>query len=337
MADKEQPKMHRLGSSSPELRPLFTKTEAADIRPHNEQTVEDAWDSTAEPDSKEDRRFSMILVGVATVAIIVALIFVATRTSKAPVEPFIPPVATGSASRLFSAEHIELAESALRGFLAAKTDKERLKFVLAPKTLTAQMADYYSRSAAASTELRKIESTKFMEINGHLWCSLQFSDQNFSTHLATLKEAGDAYLLDWESFVAYGEMPWDELCQKRPTAPKQMRVLLAHTPYYNFKYSDPTKYVAFRIESREPSQWLYGYVERESALHRTLLGYAPLGSKRESALPGTILGYVSLVSKQPLNVRLHFEADAGADNLAIIDEVIHTGWATPEILGEAGD
>lgn len=320
MANNEQPKMRRLGSSKPELRPLFSTTRETDERPHNEQKVEESWATEPVQDNREDRLIPMILVGVAAVATVAALIYLATRSSTKPVEPSTKnPVATGSASSLSSAERSELAESTLRNFLAAKTSTERLKFVLASDTLTAQIEEYYNRPATATIELRKIDSTKFVDINGHPWCSLEFSDQDFGAHKVMLKEIDDSYLIDWESFVAYGEMPWDALCQERPAAPKQMRVFLAHTPYYNFKYSDPTKYVAFRIEPQGPSKWLYGYVERESALHRQLLNHVTPGSK------------------QPLNVRLHFEPDAGADNLAIIDELIHTRWATPEILGEAGD
>lgn len=313
MADRQSPKMQRLGSSNPEMKRLSPVSTGDDTRPDSEKQVEASWSESPSQDSDAGRTFSLLWVGLLTCTAIAALIYLATRASS--------PSPDTSAKRptLPAEQRWENAEILLLGFFAADTTAEKLDFVLDPTRVGPFLEEYYGRADAARTELREIRSVQFVDIYEHPWCHVEFSDQNGKLHLADLKETPDGYELDWESLVAYGEMPWDRFRRERPPTSTQMRVYLARTSYYEHKYSDPTQHIVFRIESDDTPEFLYGYAERGSMLHRELHGHVAPGARR------------------PMTLGLRFEPDAGADNLIVIDALINPRWTAQKVPEAAGE
>ncbi len=314
MQDDRQSKMQRLGDVTPELRRFYTVGKNDDVRPLTEQQVEESWSEEAAPETRGDRVWALTWVGVISAVALAAVVYLAvTRSEVAPPqqEPAAPAF-YGSAS-----EREAAAEKTLRDFHSAGSTAARLALILDPERLSGAVAEHYGRAGAERPAVAGIESTRYIVADGHRWCLAVFRDGAGTPRTAALKETPEGYRLDWEGMVAHGEMAWEEFCESRPAAPTQMRVYLAHTPYHNHKYSDPTEYVAFRVGPGGPSGWLYGYAARNSEPHLQLMGFV---------VPGT---------QQRANVRLRFEPDAGADNLVVIDEVIHSGWSPAETAAGA--
>jgi len=305
--------MHRLGRSAPELHRHFPITAGKDSRSDAEKQIEESWADPPNQDSKADRAFSLIWVSLLASAAIAALIYLSVRSSS----PTVNTNAEQALPTLPPAERRENAEALLRGFFATHTIAEKLEFIRDPTRTEPLLEEYYSRENTTSRELREIETIRFVEIQEHPWC--QITDEDNRSHLANLKQTLEGYKLDWESLVAYGEMSWDRFRRERPPTNTQMRVHLAPTSHYAHRYSDPTQYVAYRVESDDSTEHLYGYVERASILHRKLLTHIPSGARR------------------PMTLGLRFDPEAGADELVIIENLVYPRWTAPEVIRAKND
>jgi len=310
MPPDDPPEKHRLGDVRPDwLTTGARRKRDSDATP--EIKVEQAWEDAEEPPSRLSRIWSVSWVGAVITTSVVAIIAIALHLANqrpAIAPQALPPIAT-------TAERTAAATQTIRAFFAAESPAERLHFILAADRLRQPLEKFYRRANAPQPTDVSVASLRFVLIDAQPWCFAKIDLPGGQTQLAALKQTDDGYKLDWESLVAYGELPWDTFYSTRPEQPTQMRVHLAHTSYHNYKYSDPSRYAAYRITPKNGGSWLYGYVVRGSAADAALAQIVQKGMI------------------QPANIRLHFEPDAGADNLAIIDELIHARWTSPSLIG----
>ncbi len=113
--------------------------------------------------------------------------------------------------------------------------------------------------------------------------------------------------IDWESWVGWSEMPWEEFLASKPTTGRVFRLNLSPTDYYNFAFSDDQKWQAYRLQSPDGEHSIYGYAERDSAV-----GYAsrcPPDSKQMA-----------------LMLALKFPENATSDNQVLIEKFVAEGW-----------
>ena len=307
MPADDKPKVHRLG----DVRPDWLTTGARKPKPENtpDVEVEAPWAKPAKPPSKLSRIWSLSWVSVLSIFAVLTVIVVAIHAGqKAPSRPQEP-----SLPFLRGTEKSAAITDALSGFLSAATSEERCAHVLEPERVSPLVEEYYAREGLPQIEFKRIEQLHFVLLNGHPWAWAEFVDGEGRSHLASFKQTARSYLMDWESFVAYGELSWETLLAERPSKPVQMRVYLSHSDYRNFKYSSRERFVGFKVEPREGGPELYGFAERDTRTDVLLFAVVAPGMR------------------QPVNVRLRFEPDAGADNLVVIDEVIHRQWTPPSI------
>lgn len=73
----------------------------------------------------------------------------------------------------------------------------------------------------------------------------------------------DGFLVDWEAFTGYNEIPWAQLLKERPTkVDTSLRVVAGIDDYYNYQFTED-KYTCFRIQNRERNQSMFAYAPKK--------------------------------------------------------------------------
>jgi hypothetical protein len=140
--------------------------------------------------------------------------------------------------------------------------------------------------------------------------SVVVSTKNYDERTMVFTETADGIRVDWESWVGWCEMGWEDFMATKPTTGTLFRVKLNDTNYYNFDFSDEAKWKSYTLLSHDEKHQIYGYVELGSPI-ATAIG--------EALEPGDRFFTLSL----------KFPENAESNNQVIIERVISNGWVAP--------
>ena len=201
------------------------------------------------------------------------------------------------------AEIVEIVEK----FLGAGTVEEVLAATRRDPVLEQKIRDYYRTRRLTPVVPKAIAPEGRMLKSQGLWAvDVLLPDHSIKPIAA--ERMNDRYVIDWESWVGYSEVSWEEVGKVRPTKPVLFRVLCAPINYYNFGFTDDRKWRSYRLQSPDRKHTLYGYVERRSIQESMLTRY--------DAKPDQSLAYI---------LRIRFADESGPDQV-IIEEVVESGW-----------
>jgi len=124
--------------------------------------------------------------------------------------------------------------------------------------------------------------------------------------LVLVGEAG-SFKVDWESWVGWSEMSWEEFQSERPAQGKWFRVTLSRVDYYNFAFKNELEWSSYRLDSPDGSASLYGYVPRTSQLDQEI---RPVDESE----------------KVKLLLKLRYPADQPTGNQVLIEAVSGDAW-----------
>ncbi len=195
-------------------------------------------------------------------------------------------------------------------FLAAKTVGELLESTRRDPVLEEKIRKYYRTHELTPVIPKEVASGGRILKTRNYW-AVDVVMPDTSVKPITVERVESGYVVDWESWVGYSEMSWEELRQLRPREPVLFRVLCSPVQYYNYGFSDDRKWRSYRLESPDRKHTFYGYVERLSAQER--------GLTRHDVRADQVLAFI---------LRIRFTDDSGPDQV-IIDEVVNSGWVTP--------
>lgn len=120
----------------------------------------------------------------------------------------------------------------------------------------------------------------------------------------SLVSGKDRVLIDWESTVGYGEMPWNDFVTNRPTKEVLMRVYLL-------------RFIDEKNQSKKDAPFFYRIMDKSKS--SSVIAAPVRGSEVEKSLASLI----SARKSHPVTVRLRFvEGEAFAE----ITEIIHDLW-----------
>lgn len=201
--------------------------------------------------------------------------------------------------------------SALERFLAAPTVDEKLSLALNASQVEPALRVYYRNHPAGALPYSHIER--------HSQSPAGFTEFRVVLRDGTKKFAAvvptpEGPRVDWASFVALGDLEWEQMRQARPTQPVLMRVLATPGEQFTGPFSNREKLRCLRlVPAADPSAMpVYGYVPRETELASQLDLW--LG---QDASGGT-----------PLTLRLCYPAQTPTHDQAWISELVVPGWVT---------
>ena len=203
-------------------------------------------------------------------------------------------------------------EKSLRGFMNATTMEERMEWLWPADGLEERVDEYLSREDIAGiTGFESVTSSELVAFEGVPLQIVVAEEKNTGKRYPFNLVAGDdRMLIDWDSSVVYGEMTWDQFVEKRPLVPIQMRVFLNPDSYYNYQFADEERYACFLTYHRDPQNYLYVYLERDSEVYRKL----------KRALD------VEAGNRLPAKVRLKFVPNVEDERMLLMTDFIHPFW-----------
>jgi hypothetical protein len=237
-----------------------------------------------------------------------------TPLPKAPAPP--PGGEAGlkkpSLSLRTDASILDDAESLAKEFLTATMIDQLLPVVRNPQQAKPRMEREYPDGRIAPPGMDAFNPNKsLVRTDSAVEVSVRLL-QSSEVRQLSLVETPTGLKIDWESWVGWCEMGWPEFLSTLPTVPQEFRVVAKKVDYYNFGFSDDSKWRSYQLDSRNGDQTLYGYVARGSDMD----GKIQILPELKQAL---------LI----LKVRFPEGAPAGSKQV-LIDEVVNDSWVAKE-------
>ncbi len=151
--------------------------------------------------------------------------------------------------------------------------------------------------------------------HGETAVTIDVRTADFATRGMNFVPTSDGLRVDWESWVGWSERTWAAFPAEHPAEDCLFRVVVKEVDYYNFGFTDDSKWRSLRLESLDGESFLYGYVERGSDLEEKL-----------RVDPDA--------RKSLMMLRLRFpEGAAAGSKQVLITAWVNDGWVEPS-LGE---
>jgi hypothetical protein len=289
-------------------------------RKKNHQGEDHEWDRSQKslaniPRREKRQMFWMLVGGSCLFALIVAVVLVAMLrvTPPPPLVVAVPPaaevaeVAEVAESPISDAAFRAEAQPMAEKFLNATRIDDLLPLVRNPVVAESRIRKFYSEGTIESAGMSAFD-TRTDVVHEGVFLTIRIRTRDFEEKPLTFITTPEGLRIDWESWVGWSDMPWEEFLAEKPTVATRFRVNLGPVDYYNFAFSDDRKWRSYRLESPDGEHAIYGYAERDTPLDGRL------------RLPPDIKQARYVLS-------LRFPENATANNQVIIHGMSAEGWA----------
>lgn len=242
----------------------------------------------------------------------------ATASTRPQILPIVAPRIPDQVVPIGGAQFMALANlgeprQVLQKFLDAATVEDRLPLIAERDKLAPVLLTYYKIHADGPIQFDRIEAHP-RSGRGNYRFEVQL--KGGASRTAELLETVSGYRVDWPSFVALGDLEWQEMMSKRPTEPVLMRILAAPDNRFVAPFADARQLKCMKLlAGADPSTPpVYGYVKRNSALAREIDYWL----KQAESLPVA------------LTLRLKYLPGATEGDQVWITEVVAPSWVVPQ-------
>lgn len=281
-----------------------------------ERTAEDKWDRR-NAGAKRNEGGQMVwtlAAGGVLLALAMFSVFKALRGGSSPpvvqttkLETPPPAVVTPASDQLSDEAFLAAAEPLARAFLTANTIDQILPLVRNPEDTRLKILSLHPDGKFDASGITQFNLTYDVVRQGSAF-SVVITTANQHEQDMTFIDTADGLKIDWESWVRWSELPWQEFVSNKPEQDTMFRVLLSEVDYYNFGFTDELKWRSYLLVSADGEQSLYGYVERQSPLDNRL------------RLPPDI-------TQAPYTLKLKFPSnEIDSRNQVLITEWLADGW-----------
>ena len=288
------------------------------------QEAQHAWDSVVSKASHfhrgENRRMLGMLIGGG--CLLVLLIVGASLALRGRSQA--PPVVAGpsvdkSGSKLVTpepappnvtarseVETLTAVEPLARKFLTATRVADLLPLIRNPDVAAARMQHYYPEGKVSAPGLISFNTDSAVVRLGTI-SAIKVVTRDGGNKTLAFVETPQGIKIDWESWVGWSEMPWEEFLKSKPTTGVMFRLNVKAANYYNFAFTNDQKWQAYQLTQPDGETAIYGYAER--------------GSEICAKLPRA-------TDNQPVSIMLtlKFPVAAGSNNQVLIERFVADGW-----------
>ena len=268
----------------------------------------------------EKRQMLLMLIGGAMLLVLIltgVFYSMKDRPAEAVTEvqsgegaPVVTEVAAGPAASSARAQgegaFLVEAEPLAQRFLAATSVEELLPLVRDPATSEARMRDFYPNGEVEAPGLANFNLSRQVSFLGKVG-TVAVRTGDFEDRLLAFVETPEGLKIDWESWVGWSGIPWQEFTSSMPTSGHLFRVILSPVEYYNFAFADESEWQSYRLESPDRQHAIYGYAPRGSVLSQRV---RPPGESKRAML--TLL--------------LKFPVGAESNTQVEIESLLAEGW-----------
>jgi hypothetical protein len=192
---------------------------------------------------------------------------VATQAAVAP-----PPVAVATEETEGHREAAYLTEASplAKKFLEATTVEQLLPLVRNPGVAEARMREFYPTGSIEAPGLSKFDSAgQGVFIDGKA-VSLQVMTGALGEKTMVFVDTPEGLKVDWEGWVGWSEISWDKFLSSKPTTSYIFRVTLTPVEYYNFGFSDDSKWKSYNLEAPDHEHFVFGYAAKGSVANESI-------------------------------------------------------------------
>lgn len=298
-----------------EMRGKSKKPTGAQLVEREEYTPEMRWEESAE----EKRRVPWGWVAVVCMAFAGGLIWSLIQVGKGKgtrevMEEEVQGVLEREAEEEEAAARtIDALERSTRNFFDARSVDELLESVRHPERVRPFLEKYYGEGGVAPRRVRSVENMDPLTIDlmANFWLVRLLFEDGETADVVTEVVPRDGVRVDWETYVCYQPMDWNDFAMGRPEGfSGDFRVYVEADHYYSHEFSDSERYASFRLTALRGDETLYGYVERSS----------PLFGKMEEELAKSEGGVT------PMLLRLKIPEGVKSDRGVVIEEMIMARW-----------
>jgi hypothetical protein len=227
-----------------------------------------------------------------------------------PDEEFDESIELPKIMRRSQSEFLSIAEPATEKFFAVTSVDQILPLVREGEKMRAKIYAYYPNGKIEATAMSKFNVSGQVSYKDS-FAAVSILTTDFEVVQLAFFDGKDGLKIDWESWVGWSEMPWDKLIESKPQRPILIRAKLRTVDYYNYGFTDDSKWRAYQLSSPDGAHTLYGYIERNSLLD------ARLRPPEKSASVAVTL-------------KIRFPEGEENRDQVVIHDMVSDGWVLPE-------
>lgn len=145
-----------------------------------------------------------------------------------------------------------LIEQAVRGFFEADTAAAKLAFVRDPVRVRPLMNDYYGRQPMTKVKWQSLGWTLPVDEPGYrLGYAQALLEDTSPANIIVEEMENGSFLVDWESFVRYGELSWQDFLKMKPSQPKLFRVIASKAESSGYASSSDQEMIELKHPAEE--------------------------------------------------------------------------------------
>jgi DNA-directed RNA polymerase subunit RPC12/RpoP len=213
----------------------------------------------------------------------------------------------------------ERAENVVRGFLAAPAIDVKASYVRASDRVLPIMREYYeARPQEVSADFLAISvGTPSYHLSNdyhHVATDVAVQFADYGEVIFRVEHLVEGDLIEWESSVGYNPIAFARALSAgtKLDGLQTFRVLASADDYFNYGFSDPSKYLCVRLtDPKEEEASAFGYVDKSTLDAREidfLLNQSPGQAPR------------------PIMLELRFSNDTGKTRQVEITRLVHRSW-----------
>jgi hypothetical protein len=231
---------------------------------------------------------------------------VAKAQEAAPAAPAAPPIDLPLEMNRNQVELLAEMQPITKAFLEATTVDAMLPFVRNREQVEKKMRAFYPGGTITAPGMSAFNTANNVAFRGKL-ASVAVRTSDYSAKQLAFIRTNDGLKVDWESFVGWSEMPWEEFLSKKPTKPAVFRASLRELDYYNFAFADEKKWQCYQLRSPDGQHVVYAYAKRDSVADKQL--------RPAEKNAGNLV-----------TVSLKFPLGETSKNQVLVEEVLTDGW-----------
>ena len=315
VGERSSPDLLLNPSGKEDLRARSIEPDVGSLIEREVQVMEESWATEA----ASGQTFAWGWVALVACLFAAAILWSLTNLNKAGEESEVLDRATQSNIEKEKQEEIDAEtqvstiERAVRNFFDSRSVEEMLRYVRHPERVRPLMESYYAESSLKPLRFESFLSLEPLTIDHSasywaVFCELEGAVQSqLMLESASVNEAK----VDWETFVCYQPMDWDEFAKSRPEGyTGDFRVYVEKDELHSHEFSDSSTFDCYRLTALNGDEVLFGYVPRG-------LG---LGLRLDKLTAGNENQEV------PMLLRLHVPKDIKSPRGVVIREIVSPRW-----------
>lgn len=172
-------------------------------------------------------------------------------------------------------------------FLEATSIDELLKVSRFPDRVRPLMEKYYSDKGVTPSEVERPRMLRPLTLDryANFWMkSLEIKGGEMKNLILEVDDEG-VPKVDWETFVCYQPMGWEEYAETRPQGSSMVfRVYTEKDDFFSHEFADEETWNCYRLTTRESQEPLYGYAKKGSEIAAEIDFYVSRNGGKPAAL-----------------------------------------------------